>query len=72
MPNQSYIEAHELYRAYIAVSLSGAGLAELQTFHDFDVDPLSDDLEADVIAEIINQCTSDFAGNAYKRSREFA
>jgi len=72
MPNQACIEAHELYRAYIAVSLSGAGLAELKTFHDFDVDPLSDDLEADVIAEINNQCASDFAGDAYKRSREFA
>ena len=72
MPNQSYIEAHELYRAYQAVCLSAAGLSELQTLAGYDIDPLADDLEAWVVQAIESQCVSEFASAAYKRGRELA
>ena len=52
MPNQAYIETHELWQAYNAVCLSGAGKAELATLAEYDVDPLED--SEDRVLEIIN------------------
>jgi len=72
MPNHSSIEAHELYQAYQAVCLSGAGMAELQTLARFDIDPLADDAEQQVIDAIEDQTVSDFASDAYKIAREAA
>ena len=69
MPNQSYIEAHELMAAYNAVLLSGAGLSDLATLAEYDIDPLEDDAEARIIEIIEDQATSEFASNAYKLGR---
>jgi len=72
MPNQSYIEAHELYRAYEALLLNAAGLSELQTLASYDIDPLADDLETWVVQAIESQCVSEFASTQHKRQRELA
>ncbi|MEL6859279.1 MAG: hypothetical protein AAFO74_12905 [Pseudomonadota bacterium] len=69
MPNQSYIEAHELMAAYNAVLLSGAGKAELETLAEYDVDPLEDDAEERIIEIIEDQATSEAVSNAYKMGR---
>jgi hypothetical protein len=69
---ESYIENHELWKAYQAVCLSGAGMAELQTLARFDIDPLADDAEQQVIDAIEDQTVSDFASDAYKIAREAA
>ena len=72
MPTQSYIEAHELYAAYQAVCLSGAGIAELKTLSFYDVDPTEDDAEERIIEIIEDECASEAASNAYKIEREAA
>ena len=72
MPTQSYIEAHELYAAYQAVCLSGAGLAELKTLAYYDVDATEDDAEERIIEIIQDECASEAASNAYKIEREAA
>ena len=72
MPTQSYIEAHELYAAYQAVCLSGAGLAELKTLAHYDVDATEDDAEERIIESIADECASEAASNAYKIEREAA
>ena len=72
MQTQSYIEAHELYAAYQAVCLSGAGLAELKTLAHYDVDATEDDAEERIIEIIEDECASEAASNAYKIEREAA
>ena len=72
MPTQSYIKAHELYAAYQAVCLSGAGLAELKTLAHYDVDATEDDAEERIIEIIQDECASEAASNAYKIEREAA
>lgn len=72
MPNQAYIETHELWQAFCAVSLGDAGFAELQTFHDYDVDPLASDVETLVIDAINDQSASEFASFSHKIDREAA
>ena len=72
MTTQSYIEAHELYAAYQAVCLSGAGLAELKTLAHYDVDATEDDAEERIIEIIQDECASEAASNAYKIEREAA
>ena len=72
MPTQSYIEAHELYAAYQAVCLSGAGLAEHKTLAYYDVDATEDDAEERIIEIIQDECASEAASNAYKIEREAA
>lgn len=57
---QSYIENHELWKAYQAVCLNGAGFAELQTLEHYDIDPLADDV-AQVIRDAIDEQATDFA-----------
>ena len=69
---ESYIENHELWKAYQAVCLNGAGFAELQTLEHYDIDPLADDAEQQVIDAIEDQTVSDFASDAYKIAREAA
>jgi len=59
MRNASYIENHELWQAYQAVCLSGAGKADLQTLAHYDIDPLADDAE-DLIREAIDGQAIDF------------
>ena len=66
MPNQSYIEAHELWKAFEAVCLSGAGKAELETLAYYDVDALADDAEKRVIEIIEDECAHEWADNARK------
>ncbi|MCH2075190.1 MAG: hypothetical protein MK130_10155 [Puniceicoccaceae bacterium] len=61
MPTQSYIEAHELYAAYQAVCLSGAGIAELKTLSFYDVDPTEDDAEERIIEIIEDECAHEQA-----------
>ena len=61
MPTQSYIEAHELYAAYQAVCLSGAGLSELKTLSHYDVDATEDDAEERIIEIIEDECACDRA-----------
>jgi hypothetical protein len=68
MPTQSYIEAHELWKAYEAVCLSGAGKAELQTLAEYDIDPLADDAEEWVIEAIEDQCACERADNLRKEA----
>lgn len=69
MPNQSYIETHELWSAFQAVSLCGAGFAELQTLHDYDVDPLADDFETQVRDAINDQVLSEQISASHKMGR---
>jgi hypothetical protein len=66
MPTQTYIEAHELWKAWEAVCLSGAGKAELQTLAEYDIDPLADDAEEWVLEAINDQCAHEWADNARK------
>lgn len=72
MPTQSYIETHELWQAYQAVCLSGAGKAELETLAHYDIDPLADDAEEWIIEAINDQCASEAVSSAYKIEREAA
>lgn len=72
MQNETYIQAHELWQAFTAVSLGQAGLAELETLHAFDVDPLADDFETQVIDAINDQVASEHASFTHKISREAA
>lgn len=60
MPNQAYIETHELWLSYQAVCLSGAGLSELATLNEYGVDPLEDD-EDRVIEIIEDECAHEQA-----------
>ena len=66
MPHQSYIESHELYAAYQAVCLSGAGIAELKTLAHYDVDATEDDAEERIIEIIEDECAHEWADNARK------
>jgi hypothetical protein len=61
MPNEAYIEAHELMLAFRAVQLSGAGLSELQTLAHYDVDATEDDAEERVIEIIQDYCAHEKA-----------
>ena len=61
MPKQAYIESHELYAAYQAVCLSGAGIAELKTLSFYDVDPTEDDAEERIIEIIEDECAHEQA-----------
>jgi len=70
MTNQAYIEAHELYTAYTAISLGAAGFAELETFHAYDIEPLADDLEAQVIDAINDQADSEYAYHKRKQRQD--
>ena len=65
MPNQAYIETHELWLSYQAVCLSGAGKAELATLNEYGVDPLEDD-EDRVIEIIRDECAHEQADNLRK------
>lgn len=68
-PNTAYIETHELFLAYQAVCLDGAGKGELTTLAHYDVDPLDPNAE-DLIVEIISdQVACEFADNSYKVGR---
>ena len=66
MPTQAYIESHELYTAWQAVCLSGAGLAELKTLNFYDVDPTEQDAEERIIEIIHDECAHEWADNARK------
>ena len=66
MPTQAYIESHELYAAWQAVCLSGAGLAELKTLAHYDVDATEDDVEERIIEIIEDECAHEWADNARK------
>ena len=66
MPTQAYILNHELWLAYQAVCLSGAGKAELQTLAEYDIDPLADDAEEWVVEAINDQCAHERADFARK------
>ena len=66
MPNQAYIETHDLWKAWQAVCLSGAGVSELQVLADFDIDPLADDAEEWVVEAIEDQCAHERADFARK------
>jgi hypothetical protein len=68
MPNQAYILNHELWQAYQAVCLSGAGKAELATLAEYDIDPLADDAEEWVIEAIEDQCACERADNLRKEA----
>jgi len=72
MPTPTYIQAHELYQAWQAVCLSGAGMAELQTLAHFDIDPLADDAEQMVRDAIEEQAASGFASDVHNIAREAA
>jgi hypothetical protein len=61
MPTQAYIQNHELWQAYQAVCLSGAGKAELATLAEYDVDALEDDAEGRVIEIINDECAHEKA-----------
>ena len=66
MPTQSYIERHELYTAWQAVCLSGAGIAELKTLAHYDVDATEDDAEERIIEIIEDECAHEWADKARK------
>lgn len=66
MPNQAYIETHELWQAYNAVCLSGAGIAELKTLAHYDVDATEDDAEERVLEIIQDECAHERADFARK------
>ena len=66
MPTQAYIERHELYTAWQAVCLSGAGIAELKTLAHYDVDATEDDAEERIIEIIEDECAHEWADNARK------
>ena len=66
MPTQSYIEAHELYAAYQAVCLSGAGIAELKTLAHYDVDATEDGAEERIIEIIEDERAHEQADNLRK------
>ena len=70
MPTQSYIEAHELYAAYQAVCLSGAGLAELKTLAYYDVDATEDDAEERIIEIIEDECAHECAYHKRKQRQD--
>ena len=61
MPNEAYIEAHELMQAFRAVQLSGAGIAELKTLSHYDVDATEDDAEERVVEIILEYCADEQA-----------
>ena len=61
MPNEAYIEAHELMLAFRAVQLSGAGIAELKTLSHYDVDATEDDAEERVVEIILEYCADEQA-----------
>lgn len=61
MPNEAFIEAHELMMAYRAVQLSGAGIAELKTLSHYDVDATEDDAEKRVVEIILDYCADEQA-----------
>ena len=66
MATQAYIESHELYTAWQAVCLSGAGLAELKTLAHYDVDATEDDAEERIIEIIEDECAHEWADNRRK------
>ena len=66
MTNQAYIETHELWQAFNAVCLSGAGLEDLAMLAKYDVDPLEDDAEERVIEIINDYCAHERADNLRK------
>lgn len=66
MATQAYIESHELYTAYQAVCLSGAGIAELKTLAHYDVDATEDDAEERIIEIIQDECAHEHADNLRK------
>lgn len=61
MSNQAYIKTHELWKAYQAVCLSGAGVSELLTLNEYDVDATEDDAEERVIEIINDECAHEKA-----------
>lgn len=65
MPNEAFIEAHELMQAFRAVQLSGAGLSELQTLSHYDVDATEDDAEDRIREIILDYCADEQA--TYRR-----
>lgn len=56
MPTQAYILNHDLWKAYQAVCLSGAGIAELLTLNEYDIDATEDDAEERVVEIIRDEC----------------
>ncbi len=61
MPNEAFIHNHELWKAYQAVCLSGAGISELLTLNEYDVDATEDGAEDRVIEIILDQCAHEQA-----------
>lgn len=70
MPNEAYIEAHELMLAFRAVQLSGAGLSELQTLSRYDVDATEDDAEDRIREIILDDCAHEYAYHKRKQRQD--
>lgn len=70
MPNEAYIEAHELMLAFRAVQLSGAGIAELQTLSHYDVDATEDDAEERVVEIVKDECDHEYAYHKRKQRQD--
>jgi hypothetical protein len=68
MPNEAYIQTHDLWQAWQAVCLSGAGIADLKTLAAYDVDPTEDDAEERVIEIIQDYCACERADNFRKEA----
>lgn len=68
MPNEAYIEAHELMLAFRAVQFNGAGLSELQTLAHYDVliEATEDDAEDRIREIILDDCAHEAADFARK------
>ena len=65
MPNQAYIETHELWQAWQAICLEAAGFGDLKELAKYGVDPLEDD-EDRVIEIIQDECAHEQADNLRK------